>query len=91
MPRKKYVETRYKRQNAFEGQENLLLGLRKRWVEFKNSKLFTKFKHSRLNPYHWGVEKIVADTPGDNKIENNHVYLYDKNGNLVYKNIISLK
>ena len=63
MPRKKYVETRYKRQNAFEGQENLLLGLRKRWVEFKNSKLFTKFKHSRLNPYHWGVEKIVADTP----------------------------
>ncbi len=50
MPRRPFRETRYKRQNAFEGQENLLLGLRKRWVEC-------------LNPYHWGVEKIVADTP----------------------------
>ena len=37
------------------------------------------------------VNYRTEQTPGDNKIENNHVYLYDKNGNLVYKNIISLK
>ena len=28
----------------------------------------------------------TEETPGDNNIENNHVYLYDKNGNLVYVN-----
>ena len=28
----------------------------------------------------------TENTPGDNNIENNHVYLYDKNGNLIYVN-----
>ena len=32
------------------------------------------------------VNYRTEETPGDNKIENNHVYLYDKNGNLVYVN-----
>lgn len=32
------------------------------------------------------VNYRTEETPGDNNIENNHVYLYDKNGNLVYVN-----
>lgn len=32
------------------------------------------------------VNYRTEETPGDNKIENNHVYLYDKNGNLIYVN-----
>jgi len=32
------------------------------------------------------VNYRTENTPGDNKIENNHVYLYDKNGNLIYVN-----
>ena len=32
------------------------------------------------------VNYHTEETPGDNNIENNHVYLYDKNGNLVYVN-----
>lgn len=32
------------------------------------------------------VNYRTENTPGDNNIENNHVYLYDKNGNLVYVN-----
>ena len=33
------------------------------------------------------VNYRTEETPGENKIENNHVYLYDKNGNLIYVNI----
>ena len=32
------------------------------------------------------VNYRTEETPGDNNIENNHVYLYDKNGNLIYVN-----
>ena len=32
------------------------------------------------------VNYRTENTPGDNNIENNHVYLYDKNGNLIYVN-----
>ena len=32
------------------------------------------------------VNYRTEETPGDNNIENNHVYLYDKNGNLVHVN-----
>jgi hypothetical protein len=32
------------------------------------------------------VNYRTEETPGENKIENNHVYLYDKNGNLIYVN-----
>ena len=32
------------------------------------------------------VNYRTEETPGGNNIENNHVYLYDKNGNLVYVN-----
>ena len=32
------------------------------------------------------VNYRTEETPGDNNIENNHVYLYDKSGNLVYVN-----
>lgn len=32
------------------------------------------------------VNYRTEETPGDNNIENNHVYLYDQNGNLVYVN-----
>jgi hypothetical protein len=46
-----------------------------------------KFQLTNVKDVNYRTEQ----TPGDNKIENNHVYLYDKNGNLVYKNIISLK
>jgi hypothetical protein len=33
------------------------------------------------------VNYRTEETPGENKIENNHVYLYDKNGNLIYVNL----
>lgn len=32
------------------------------------------------------VNYRTEETPGDNNVENNHVYSYDKNGNLVYMN-----
>lgn len=58
-----FRETRFEPVHAFEGQETLLLGLRKKWMKIKNSKIFNFIKHSRLNPYHFGLKKIVADTP----------------------------
>jgi hypothetical protein len=58
-----FRETRFEPVRAFEGQERMLLGLRKKWMKIKNSKIFNRFKHSWLNPYHFGVKKIVADTP----------------------------
>lgn len=58
-----FRETRYPRVRAFEGQENMLVGLRKIWMKIKNSKIFNRIKHSRLNPYHFGLQKIVADSP----------------------------
>lgn len=61
MPR--FRETRFHRVRAFEGQENMLIGLRKLWMNIKNSRIFTFIKHSRLNPYHFGLKKIVAETP----------------------------
>ncbi|WP_304217726.1 RHS repeat-associated core domain-containing protein [Phocaeicola plebeius] len=41
-----------------------------------------KFQLSSVKDVNYRTE----ETPGDNKIENNHVYLYDKNGNLIYVN-----
>ena len=34
---------------------------KKIWMKIKSSKLFNKFRHSSLNPYHHGVPKIEAD------------------------------
>ena len=58
-----YVENRFPRPSGFEGQENLIPRLRRFWVRFSTSKLFMAFRHSPLNPYHFGVKKVVADTP----------------------------
>lgn len=63
MPRRPFRETRYSRPTAFDAQANLFVWLRRQWVNFKNSKFFNRIKHSDLNPYHHGLEKIVADTP----------------------------
>lgn len=63
MPRQPFRETRYRRPTAFDAQANLFVWLRRQWVNFKNSKFFNRIKHSDLNPYHSGLEKIVADTP----------------------------
>ena len=41
-----------------------------------------KFQLSSVKDVNYRTE----ETPGDNNIENNHVYLYDKNGNLIYVN-----
>ena len=41
-----------------------------------------KFQLSSVKDVNYRTE----NTPGDNNIENNHVYLYDKNGNLIYVN-----
>ena len=41
-----------------------------------------KFQLTNVKDVNYRTEQ----TPGDNKIENNHVYLYDKNGNLIYVN-----
>jgi len=35
--------------------------LRKVWMKIKSSKLFNKFRHSDLNPYHRGLPKIEAE------------------------------
>lgn len=58
-----YVETRFPKPSGFEGQENLVPRLRRLWVKFSTSKLFIAFRHSPLNPYHFGVKKVVANTP----------------------------
>lgn len=36
--------------------------LKKIWMKIKTSKLFNKFRQSRLNPYHHGLPKIDADS-----------------------------
>ena len=36
--------------------------LKKIWMSFKNTKIYNKFRHSDLNPYHMGVRKIEAKT-----------------------------
>lgn len=36
--------------------------IKKIWMKIKSSKLFSRFRHSSLNPYHRGVPKIEADT-----------------------------
>ena len=60
MPR--FEETRYPHPTAFEGQ-NLFPRLRKFWIYIKSSKIFQAFKHSKLNPYHFNLQKVMADTP----------------------------
>lgn len=61
MPR--FVETTYPQSTAFEGQETMLLNHRRRWMRLKRSRFFNLIRHSPLNPYHFGIKKIVADTP----------------------------
>lgn len=61
MPR--FVETRFPEPRAFEGQETMLLNHRRRWMRLKKSRFFNLIRHSPLNPYHFGIKKIVADTP----------------------------
>lgn len=57
-----FVETRFPKPRGFEGQENILPLLRKIWVKTSSSKLFKAFRQSYLNPYHFGIKKIVADS-----------------------------
>ena len=78
-----FEETRYERPTAFEGQENMLLKYRRFWMKIKNSKIFNFIRHSPLNPYHFGIKKIVADTPEEElaiaRAKNLSQYI-DKNG-----------
>lgn len=48
---------------VFEWEVEALSGLKKIWYRIKKSKLFNRFRHSKLNPYHWGLEEIEAPTP----------------------------
>lgn len=81
MPR--FEETRYPHPTAFEGQENMLIKYRKFWMKIKNSKIFNAIRHSPLNPYHFGIRKIIADTPQQEqelaRAKNLSQYI-DKNG-----------
>ena len=58
-----FHETRFDPPTSFEGQENLLKNQRNLWMKIKSSKLFNWLRHSPLNPYHFGVKKIKAETP----------------------------
>ncbi len=81
MPR--FEETRYPRSVAFEGQENMLIKYRKMWMKVKNLKIFDFIKHSPLNPYHFGVKKVIADTPQEEQElarARNLAQYIDKNG-----------
>lgn len=52
---------------VFEWEVKTLSGLKKIWYKIKKSKLFNKFRQSKLNPYHWGLEEIEAQTPKEAK------------------------
>ena len=58
-----YKETRYPEPTAFDEHKNKFLLLKSLWMSIKTSKIFQAIKHSRINPYHWGLPKVVADTP----------------------------
>lgn len=47
-----------------------------------NSEEGKKFQLESVKDVNYRTE----ETPGDNNVENNHVYSYDKNGNLIYVN-----
>lgn len=47
---------------VFREELDMLPHLRKLWIKAKKSKLYDKFRHSDLNPYHYGVRKIDAPT-----------------------------
>ena len=63
MPIQRFRETRFAPPDAFDDQANWFVHTRRLWMKFKNSRFFNYIKHSRLNPYHRGLEKVVADTP----------------------------
>ena len=79
----KYVETRYPRPTSFEGQESLLPRQRKLWMKIKRAKLFEMFKHSRLNPYHFGLMHIKAQ----NLEEAREIARKNKQARFVYNGI----
>ena len=60
--------------DPMEWERNALPYLRKVWLKIKSSKLFNKFRHSNLNPYHRGVIEISAETLEEaKKIARQHV------------------
>ena len=48
--------------DPMEWERNALPALKKIWYKIKATKLFNKFRHSNLNPYHRGVMEIKADS-----------------------------
>ena len=63
--------------------------MRKLWMWIKSSRIFNFFKHSDVNLYHRGVEKIVADTPQQEQAiarEKGLGQYIDKNGVRCYVN-----
>ncbi len=60
-----FKETRYGRPTVYDPQRTKFRTLKKIWMAIKTSKLFKAYRHSRLNPYHWGLPKIIANTPED--------------------------
>ena len=58
-----YEETRYPEPTAFDEHKKKFLLLKSFWMGIKTSKIFQAIKHSRINPYHWGIPEVVADTP----------------------------
>lgn len=45
---------------AMDVEVRMLPGIKKIWWKIKKTKLFLWFRHSRLNPYHWGLKDIQA-------------------------------
>ena len=52
---------------VFDWEVKALSGLKKIWYKIKGSKPFNKFRESKLNPYHWGLEEIEASSLAEAK------------------------